>query len=565
MNQFWQEYLYFIVSFFAILVSVSAGILFIITLKYERKLLTVWRTVGFLSLAVAFFLYILERKFAQVGLVALVIEFVGFFCIYKGVLAEPKLSQLAATPPESIPIGPNITSTSAQTLDNKKTNPKKERTIAIIQIAVSILIFILVFIFLNSFIASTILGGATAFIIATIPIQIRRYRKQKSDPSTRAQNIYPLIGYIFLALMGITLIFYRLPDLNIVIFRQLKFEYGLTWQLGMVFTFLGFLFLAIWAWNYIKLRVFLRIYVILLTIAIIISSLGSLIFTTLIFGIVEKNNLNLMDQGAQTQALIMAERTDNAAFIASTLSQDPDIIKNIDTLINNQELNQRIDGYFKNSGVDYLRIYNKYGEVLASPNDIRDLGRKFNEDNYLAFAIAEKKLIKSFFTQPGVLTPTLSARGIVPLISTDAVVGAIEVGYNFDNAYVDFAKTKTTLDVTMYTDIKRSATTILSLDGVSRWVGSNESDENVIKNVIEGGNPYSGTVERLGTLYYSGFLPVRNINNQIIGMVAVGTPTRLLFEDTKQQLVTTFLVLTLISLLAAALGYYAVSFFQRKY
>jgi len=94
MSVFWFEFLFFLASSLAILVSISSFALFIITLKYERKLQTIWRALGFLVLALAFFLFVLERKYPGVEIFAVIIEAFALFFIFKGVLAEPRLTQL---------------------------------------------------------------------------------------------------------------------------------------------------------------------------------------------------------------------------------------------------------------------------------------------------------------------------------------------------------------------------------------------------------------------------------------------------------------------------------------
>ncbi|MBI2551154.1 hypothetical protein HYV73_02295 [Candidatus Uhrbacteria bacterium] len=94
---FWLEFTHYVMAVFAVLVCVSSASLFLTTYKYEKQLKTVWRIIGFFSLAFAFFLFILERKYPGLGLPALAVQLFGFFSIYKGVLAEPSLIHLQRT------------------------------------------------------------------------------------------------------------------------------------------------------------------------------------------------------------------------------------------------------------------------------------------------------------------------------------------------------------------------------------------------------------------------------------------------------------------------------------
>ena len=612
MNQFWLEFFYFIVAAFAILVSISAASLFILTFRFERRLRTVWRATGFLLLALAFFILVLERKYSQVALMALVVEFLAFFCIFRGVLAEPILSHLGKDPEKGLEKNKaakaenfKITRlyldqtkdfvdgikrifnkkflkrvvkdlselfSSAKKANGKGSNVKltpealktrKQGFWASIVFAIIVIALVLIYIFYHPFIYSALVASAFVCILATIPIQLKRFAQEKKDIKSRKQNLYPLIGYIFLFLSMIALFFYRLPDLNIVFLRQLKLEYGVTWILAMLLTFLGFLFLAVWAWNFIKLRVFLRTFVVFLTATIIVSALGSLIFTVLIFGTVETNNLRLMAQGAQTQRLIMVERSNNALALAKNISEDEKIASNILSK-NSDKVQERINQFSANSQIDILRIYDSKGKILQDLNDPRNIGKVFNQDPILAYVLNNKKHIQSFSADPGVLAYVMNARGLAPILSNGNVIGAIEVGYKFDNAFVDFSKKQTGLDVTIYTGSKIATTTIETINGVSRWVGTLETNQTIVQNVLEKGESYSVTTDRLGQIYYNSFEPVRDVNGIIIGMVSVGAPTSLLFESTRQELISAFLIMTIISLIVVLIAYFAISQFQRR-
>jgi len=562
MDIFWLEYLHFIVAIFAILVSISSAALFLLTYRYERQLQTFWRALGFTALAVAYLLFIIERKEALFEGAALVIWFLGFVSIYKGVRAEPKLSHLRS-------VGKGMqdlrNSLGIAVKEQKRAAAQSLRSInwsenvsQRILVLLAIVALVLLFVFAKPYVAPILVIGAFLAILATIPIQIKRYQ---GEP--QAHNLYPLLGYISLLAASVALFFWRLPSLDVVFLRKLSLDFSSAWQLGILFTFLGFLFLALWAWTYIKVRVFLRTYVVFLSIAILVSSLASLVLMLLVFNIVERNNLQLMAQGASTQEIVVNDRLETALFVSRTLATDPIMIGDV-ALGDYQGILSMANRIYDTSGADTLRVYNDFAEVIVSPSEPRDRARVFNDDPLIAFAIMEKKHIRSLDLVEGVLSPVLVARALTPVISDGTVVGVVEVGYVFDNAFVDFAKAQTGLDVTIYANDRRSATTILTLDGVSRWVGSEETEQAVLDQVLRDGGDYRAVVDRLGEIYYSAFTPIRNVNGEVIGMIAVGTPTALLREDIRQQLLSTFLILTLISFLATLLGYYSVQTVKNK-
>ena len=64
MSIFWYEFLYFLVIAFGILVSISIAILFIVTYRYERRMRTAWRFIGFIALAIALLFFIIRNGIA---------------------------------------------------------------------------------------------------------------------------------------------------------------------------------------------------------------------------------------------------------------------------------------------------------------------------------------------------------------------------------------------------------------------------------------------------------------------------------------------------------------------
>jgi len=546
MQIFLYEFSYFLAASLAILVSISAFALFILTYRYEKKLLTVWRALGFILLALAFLFLIWERKEPAVGILAVIIQAFALYSIYRGVKGEPKLVHLVSVPSSQQP---------GQILKTDKSSRAQliERKSLLTIIVLVVLVFIILlpgYLYIGAYLLPIIELIALAFVISTIVYQVRRYKADKIKI-----NVYPLVGYVFLAIRGLAMIFYRLPDPDIVILRKLTLEYSFAGQIGVIATILAFVYLGLWAWNFVKVRVFLRTYVVFISMVILVSTVGALIFTLFTFKVIENNNLELMLKGAETESVIMSDRANIAMFIARIISEDDDILGNVQSSAFGPA-NDNLEKYLESAEVDIIRIYNIFGEVTVSPSDPRDRGRVFAEDDLVAFAINDRKQTRSFDTAPGVLADYIIARAIRPLVVDDVVIGAVEVGYKFDNAFVDFSKERTDLDVTIYTDNMISATTIKTLDEVSRFVGSEESRNDILNTVLVDGETFTTTIDRFGEIYYMAYSPVRDVNGEIIGMVAVGTPTYLLIDAMRQRLVTTFIIVSLISALISLLGYY---------
>jgi hypothetical protein len=551
MSIFLYEFFYFLACSLAILVSISSAVLFFTTYRHERKMQTGWRALGFLLLAGAFLFLIVERKSPAMGIFAVTVQAIAFFMIFRGVLAEPKLLHLRQITPDE-----KKSDAARKKFWNKDLVRKTLIWVATFLILISVLL-VPGYLYIKSFLASIIEALTAGFIVATIVLQVRRYLRERAgtEPKERRQNLYPLVGYVFLFIHSLAMIFNRLPDSNIVFLRKLSLEYSIAWQIGVLAIFLAFIYLGIWAWNFIKVRPFLKTYVVFISTVILVAALGALIFTFFIFKIVEKNNLDLMLKGAETESIIMNDRANTATFVARLAALDEQIIKGVKSNDYNA-IDKIAQGYLKSANVDILRIYNGFGEIIDSPSDPRDKGKVLANDSLVAYALKEKSLIRTFDNYPGILSDFIVVRAVHPIIVNNTVLGAVEAGYKFDNAFVDFSKENTNLDVTIYTGPKISATTIKTLDGVSRFVGSEEADSDISKQVLGSGQNFTGTIDRFSENYYSAFKPVRDTNGEIIGMVAVGTPTFILLEETRQKLLSTLIIIAAMSALISLIGYY---------
>jgi hypothetical protein len=288
-----------------------------------------------------------------------------------------------------------------------------------------------------------------------------------------------------------------------------------------------------------------------------------------------------MERGARTEALIMVERKNVAETLARLISADPGLISG-STAFSPNDVRDRAEFFRQQTNVDVIRFYSPQREVLSSPTDRRDVGRVFSDDALLLKVIERGIATSSFDVVPGVLSDVLVGRALYPIteaplpalpasasegdrVSSKPVVrGVVEVAYVYDNAFVDYSKRETGLEVTMYSKAERSASTIRTADGTSRWVGSNETEPAVLSRVLGDGEEYQTALDRLGTPYYSAFIPIRNAHHDIIGMVSVGVPTHILLEDARQRFLTSFFLATLISFIAAIAGFFAFRNFERN-
>jgi methyl-accepting chemotaxis protein len=206
---------------------------------------------------------------------------------------------------------------------------------------------------------------------------------------------------------------------------------------------------------------------------------------------------------------------------------------------------------------DVLIIVNQDGAILMRADDPEKIGGSLSDDSLIKKAL-DNETVSGVVTKEGVIAPTVSVRAAAPIASGDTIIGAVLVGTNIDNAFVDGLKNATGLDASIYGDNIRSATTFIAPDGKSRWVGIKEETERIKKQVLVDGELYSGTVNILNISYLTAISPILDTNNNPVGMLFVGRPEVSTIQSAGELIEQTFLV-TVILMIISVFPAFAIS------
>ncbi len=219
-----QLFFFFFTNAFVILVCAFCALLFWVVHRRERKLRTAWRAAGFFTLALAASMSLLSPLLPRLIVVGALLEALGFFLVYQGVKKELTLSHLRTISPYG-----------------EMTNDR------------GFGIWALGLWSLNGH-WGLVIGHSLlhllsiAFIAATLLLQLRRFFAERDGRLTFMQNLYPLVGYV--CLLVSTLLAATSPLLA---------EYIWLPHAMLILTVLGFFFLSLWAWIFIRVRPSLRI------------------------------------------------------------------------------------------------------------------------------------------------------------------------------------------------------------------------------------------------------------------------------------------------------------------
>ena len=109
----------------------------------------------------------------------------------------------------------------------------------------------------------------------------------------------------------------------------------------------------------------------------------------------------------------------------------------------------------------------------------------------------------------------------------DGILYKGDVRINNNESLVDYLSSLTDDAVTIFLYDTRVATNVMR--NGKRAVGTRASQK-VIEEVLKKGDTFIGKADVVGVAYQSAYIPMRDSNNNIIGMFYVGEPKRFIFN-----------------------------------
>lgn len=249
----------------------------------------------------------------------------------------------------------------------------------------------------------------------------------------------------------------------------------------------------------------------------VIISFIAIISLVLSITLMEVNDYNT--NNSKEQALkgvkgleMKIEELKQTSSMFTSLSAENESIKN--AILHEFSLNNALKSINK---TDFLYIADIEGNLIEKTG-INSNINKLNSN------ISFKKAITgdSVTTIESDIISKLSVTSFYPIKSGNKVIAVCISGFALDKTeIVDEIKEVFETDITIFSGNTRINTTII-MDDI-RQIGTELSEE-VTNIVIEQGNEYSGEADILGINYITAYKPLKNNNNEIVGVLFAGEP-----------------------------------------
>lgn len=356
-------------------------------------------------------------------------------------------------------------------------------------------------------------------------------------------------AFLLLTLAWLVAALDTLPAIHASFLTLIFEQFGIAWYVEHGLLVIGIGLLLRWTWHYISLRLLPQFYLSVIAIGLTSFVISTVIFTSVLFRTAEAQALRSIEADVKTFTLVLQELTDRTAFVAAAIAAREELVTSAQEN-NSQVSSEKLGDPIANYRVAAAYVLNAGGELLATSGTESVIGQSFAHDP-VAQRVLKGDITGSPLLESGVEAPTIMIRSGSPLVRDGQVVGAVVVDTPLDTAFVDRVGDITDLDITVYAERNRVATTLRDSDE-QPLVPAIIEDQKLADVTLNQGKVFTGSSTLASLPYFVAALPLTNVDEERIGVLAAGLPAQQLLDALTHGTRTSFLVA--FGLLAGALG-----------
>lgn len=347
------------------------------------------------------------------------------------------------------------------------------------------------------------------------------------------------LAFFILALSEIASLssFFRTTD-NITLL-QLVSPFGLFWFLEHILLSFVLITLGRWVFGYLLKRIETQLVMLFAGSVMVIFLVTTVSFTFLLLRDLQKNLLSYLSTDVNVLSFAIESMKQSTLSDAEVFSQNP-LIQEAVTNRDRKTLREQSSSYLLTKKQSFLVVTDSKAQVLMRGEDSEKIGDSIFEDPLVKRAILGDK-ISTIVTKDAALAPELSVRSLTPIKVGEEIIGVVIVGTKIDNSFVDGVKAATQLETAVYGNNIRAATTIVAADGKSRYIGIKEESEEIKRRVLDEGKTFVGSVTILNIPYFAAFTPLKDVDDNPIGMLFVGREQVSLLQTATKSIQLSFI------------------------
>jgi hypothetical protein len=317
--------------------------------------------------------------------------------------------------------------------------------------------------------------------------------------------------------------------------------FGYFWVIAQISLLAAAIVLVKWVWVYLVKRLQGQLFIIFTAATAIIFSVATISFSYLLISSVQQSSLTNLKTASQVLNQALISKSAETLADADILSENP-AIASAAASSDHDQLASLTSNFLTTKGLSTFIVTTPSGEVLLEGANHDQWGQSISS-NPLFQRAALGYSAQTKATETGVLAPTVVLEAATPIRApSGSIVGVVITEEAIDNTFLDNVKHTTGLDSAVYAGDVRSASTFTSSNGTARSIGVIEPSKAVQREVLTDGQTFSGSLNILNRSYLVVYAPLRDIDNNVVGMFLTAQPQQTLLKTIAHSIELTFLV-----------------------
>jgi len=385
---------------------------------------------------------------------------------------------------------------------------------------------------------------------------------RKSTEGYEKQSRPMFFAFLLLALSELITVSFFAQGSPVVFWSKLLAKFGSVWIASHALEFIGIIILGVWTWGYIRFRAQAQLFIIFITSSLVIFTITTFSFTFLLLRNLETDALSHLktDVGVLRYAL---DRLQSEALAHAKVISENSVLKEAFAGGDTDKLYYTSLEFMLSQETSFLDIATASGKVVMRAEDKEKIGDSVSENIVVKSALIGKPRA-TVAVKANQIAPEIQIRAATPITDGATTSGALVTGFAIDSAFVDGVKQVTGLDVSVFAKDTRAATTFVAPDGKSRFIGTKESDQNILSTVLEKGEQFTGPAEVLNQPYYTAYSPLKTADGEVVGMLFVGKLQTELFAAADRSIQLTFLGSALLMILSTIPAYFVARYIKEN-
>ena len=308
-----------------------------------------------------------------------------------------------------------------------------------------------------------------------------------------------------------------------------------TWILEHVLKILGLFLIGAWGWRLLSLRIREEALIVFVATSMFIALLVTTTFSSFFLKKVEKEAQINLEANAKVFNFYIDSLKNKALSSAYIVAQNEALIGAVKEkdLADLGVLTQKL---ISETGVQFLTVAQKNGNVLF----------KFNfpilsGENILIEKIGSEAAEGRFaVTIDLVEAEGFSVRAAAPIFSSGKIIGVLITGFLLNDNFAEGFKSISNLETTLFADKRVVGSTLFDLE--------DSIDKDKLKTLLSKDKAFLGQADFFGTGVLGSFLPLRDIDNSVVGYLAITTAPGELVGDAQATNRLTMIIIFLIVL-----------------